>query len=60
MRHLPARIFLRARVPDGWRVTRCLTPTGQLATDARGTVDLTGLRGTVALRFGVERVGLEK
>ena len=55
-RQIPDRILLRARVPDGWRVTRCLTPTGPLPTDPQGTVNLTALRGSVALRFQVERL----
>ena len=50
-----ARTLLRARVPDGWRITKCLTPTGELPTDPRGTVDLTALRGQVSLRFQVVR-----
>ncbi len=56
-RQIPTRTFLRARVPDGWRVTKCLTPTAQLPTDPQGTVDLTALRGKVSLRFKIERVG---
>jgi hypothetical protein len=54
-RQNPARTLLRARVPDGWRVTKCLTPTGELPTDPQGTVDLTALRGQVSLRFQVVR-----
>lgn len=54
-RQQPTRTLLRARVPDGWRVTRCLSPAGELATDSRGTVDLTALRGRVSLRFQVAR-----
>ena len=55
-RQHPARTLLRARVPDGWRVTRCLTQTGELATDSQGTADLSALRGRVSLRFQVARV----
>ena len=55
-RQIPTRTFLRARVPSGWRVTKCLTPTGELATDRQGTVDLTALRGSVALHFQVARI----
>ena len=54
-RQNPARTLLRARVPDGWRITKCLTPTGELPTDPQGTVDLTALRGQVSLRFQVVR-----
>ena len=53
-RQTPTRTLLRARVPDGWRVTKCLTATGELPTDPHGTVDLTTLRGPVALRFQVQ------
>ena len=55
-RHVPTRTFLRARVPAGWRVTKCLTPTGELPTDPQGTIDLSALRGSVALRFQVARI----
>jgi hypothetical protein len=44
-RQNPTRTLLRARVPDGWRITRGLTPNGELPTDPLGTVDLTALRG---------------
>ena len=54
-RQNPTRTLLRARVPDGWRVTKCFTPTGELPTDPQGTVDLTALRGQVSLRFQVVR-----
>ncbi len=53
-RQTPTRTLLRARVPDGWRITKCLTATGELPTDPHGTVDLTTLRGPVALRFQVQ------
>lgn len=55
-RQTPTRTLLRARVPDGWRVTQCLTATGELPTDPQGTVDLTTLRGPVALRFQAQRL----
>ena len=54
-RQTPTRTLLRARVPDGWRVTKCLTATGELPTDPQGTVDVTTLRGQVSFRFFVER-----
>jgi hypothetical protein len=56
-RQIPTRTLLRARVPEGWRVTRCLSSTGELPCDPLGTVDLTPLRGSVTLRFQVERLG---
>ena len=55
-RQPPARTLLRARVPDGWRVTQCRAETGELALDPQGTADLSALRGRVSLRFQVERV----
>ena len=56
-RQNPTRTLLRARVPDGWRITKCSTPTGELPTDPRGTVDLTALRGGVSLRFQERKRG---
>ncbi len=57
-RQNPTRTLLRARVPDGWRITRCLTPTGELPTDPQGTVDLTALRSSVTLRFQAEHLAV--
>src|SRR5262249_60394823 len=49
------RILLRARVPDGWRVTAARVGEKRLAVDDRGTVDLSGQTGSVAVVFEAER-----
>ena len=62
-RNAPKRILLRTRVPDGWRVTGATSTQGKLTTglqkklsvDNGGTVDLTGLKGSVTVRFAVRR-----
>ncbi|MEY4686875.1 MAG: hypothetical protein RIR76_898, partial [Verrucomicrobiota bacterium] len=54
-RQTPARTLLRARVPEGWTVTAATTGGLSLPTDARGTVDLTGLSGRQVVRFAVSR-----
>ncbi len=54
-RQTPARTLLRARVPEGWTVTAAATGGRSLPTDARGTVDLTGLSGRQVVRFAVSR-----
>jgi hypothetical protein len=56
-RQLPTRTLMRARVPDGWRVQRANADGKTLSLDEHGTVDLTGLRGKVAVKFEVARVG---
>jgi hypothetical protein len=54
-RERPARILLRARVPEGWKVRSAQVSGRSLAVDARGTVDLTGLSGRQQVRFAVAR-----
>ncbi len=54
-RNAPRRILLRARVPQGWRVTSAHLGSETLRVDDRGTVDLTGRNGTVAVRFAVKQ-----
>jgi hypothetical protein len=49
------RTLLRARVPDGWRVTAATIDKAEHAVDVRGTVDLTGRTGSVTVVFQVER-----
>jgi hypothetical protein len=41
-RNAPRRILLRARVPEGWRVTSVRLGSEALRVDDRGTVHLTG------------------
>jgi len=54
-REAPARTFLRARVPDGWRVHRATVDGRQLSVDETGATELTGLTGHVRVRFEVGR-----
>ncbi|MBW8884059.1 MAG: hypothetical protein JF612_04620, partial [Planctomycetia bacterium] len=49
------RTLLRARVPDGWRVTAARIGDKQLTVDERGTVDLSGQTGGVSLVFDVQK-----
>jgi hypothetical protein len=49
------RTLLRARVPEGWRVTSATVGGKAVAVDERGTVDLSGLRGATSVRFSVAR-----
>jgi hypothetical protein len=49
------RIYLRARVPDGWRVTQAEVGETRLSVDERGTVDLSGQRGEIKVVFAVTK-----
>ncbi len=50
------RTLLRARVPDGWRVTGAQVEGGPaLTADDKGTVDLSALRGNATIRFKVAK-----
>ena len=49
------RIFLRARVPDGWHITGASGEQKRLEVDKDGTVDITGWKGKTALQFTVEK-----
>lgn len=52
-RETPKQTLLRIRVPDGWQVKSAMVAGQSLKVDERGTVDLTSLRGRVAIRFAV-------
>ena len=54
-RNAPRRVLLRARVPEGWRVTSARLGGEVLGVDDRGTVDLTGRNGTVVVHFAVRK-----
>lgn len=54
-RNVPRRILLRARVPEGWHVTSARLGSEVLQVDERGTVDLTGRKGSVVVRFTVKK-----
>ncbi|HVV02428.1 MAG TPA: hypothetical protein VHH88_13755 [Verrucomicrobiae bacterium] len=49
------KILLRARVPEGWRVTAASVGAKTLPVDAKGTVDLSGMSGKQMVRFAVSR-----
>jgi hypothetical protein len=51
--YAPKRTLLRVRLPDGLVATSANVAGKALAVDDRGTVDITGLKGRVAVRFGV-------
>jgi hypothetical protein len=50
-RNKPDKILLRARVPDGWKVTGATAGSAQLKPDANGTIDLTVLSGHQEIRL---------
>ena len=54
-RNRPEHTLLRIRLPDGWRVTGARAGAHELQADARGTVDLSALKGKVTLHFPVAR-----
>jgi hypothetical protein len=54
-RNPPRQIFLRARVPAGWRVTGANVGSRSLTVDERGTVNLSEQRGAVNVNFVVTR-----
>ncbi len=54
-RNTPRRTLLRLRLPDGWRVISANGGSGVLFPDRNGTLDLTGMAGTVSLRGIVRR-----
>lgn len=51
----PKKMLLRARVPDGWRVTKARAGVVELTLLAENTVDLTGLTGKLRITFEVAR-----
>jgi hypothetical protein len=55
-RNQPAHTFLRARLPDGWRVVSADADSKKVPADKDGTVDLSGMRGKINLGFRVERL----
>lgn len=50
-RNRPKQTLIRARLPDGWKVTAARAGERQLVPDATGAVDLSGLTGQVTIRF---------
>ncbi len=49
------KILLRARVPEGWKVSSATVGDQKLKVDDKGTVDLTGLTGKQTIRFSVRK-----
>jgi hypothetical protein len=52
-RNPPKRALLRARVPEGWRVNGVTIDGKEAVVDEWGTVELSGLKGKVGVRFAV-------
>jgi len=49
------RVLLRARLPDGWVVTKVSSGDVTFPVESDGTVDLSGRSGELAIRFYVTR-----
>jgi len=54
-RNAAKRTLLRARVPDGWRVTGASIGGKKLAVDENSTVDLSDQKGDVSIEFAVAK-----
>jgi hypothetical protein len=54
-RNAAKRILLRARVPDGWRVTGAVANGNAVVIDESGAIDLSGHKGIVSVKFNVAR-----
>jgi hypothetical protein len=54
-RNAPKRAWLRARVPDGWKVESAETAGAKLAVDDKGTAEVTGLRGKAVVNVKVRK-----
>lgn len=52
--HTPKRTLLRAHLPDGLIAASAQVAGKTLVADDRGTVDITGLKGKVFVRFAVK------
>lgn len=52
--HAPAHTLLRVRLPDGLIATSASVAGKTLAVDDRGTVDITGLKDKITVRFTVK------
>ncbi|MHB1459206.1 MAG: hypothetical protein ACYC0V_20040 [Armatimonadota bacterium] len=53
--HTPIQTLISARVPDAWVVTGARIGRKTLPVDDKGTVDITGFRGKVTVRFEVKQ-----
>ena len=54
-RNAPEKVFLRARVPDGWKVVSAQAGSNQFSVDAKGTADISSLKGPQTVRFAVQQ-----
>lgn len=54
-RNAPEKIFLRARVPTGWKVISATAGADKLNLDEKATVDISSLTGKQSIRFAVEK-----
>ncbi len=54
-RNVAEKILLRARVPDGWKVSSAAAGSTNLKADANGTVDISSLKGKQSIRFAVQK-----
>jgi hypothetical protein len=56
-RNAPEKIFLRCRVPDGFKTVSGQTEDGHnYEADFKGTIELTGLKGKHTIQFKVEKL----
>ncbi len=55
-RNVAEKILFRARLPDGWKITSATVEGKALRVDERGTVDLTGRKEKVVIRFAVKKI----
>ncbi len=55
-RNPPRKILLRVRLPQAWRLSNAVVGSQSFTPDERGTVDLSGFRGRVNLRFSVRKM----
>lgn len=51
----PAKMLLRARVPDGWKVISAHIGNRSLDVDPKGTVDVSSMKGKFKVLFAVQR-----
>jgi hypothetical protein len=55
-RNEPKHILLRARVPDGWKITGATCDGHPLRTDPMGTIDLSSFKGNITAIFSVHQL----
>jgi hypothetical protein len=52
-RNAPNKILLRARLPDGWKITSVAVGSDKLSRNEPDTVDLSALKGKQTIKFAV-------